>query len=65
MEEIPENKNHILRDEMLKAQEEGKEYVSASGIEAALEATSLSGEVDKHPEKRRKAVRELVDVIGV
>ena len=41
---------------MIKAQEEGKEFISASGIDAALEATSLE-EIDKHPEKRRKAAR--------
>lgn len=56
--------NHVIRDEMIKAQEEGKEFVSASGIEAALDATSLE-EVDKHPEKRRKAVRYKIYILGI
>jgi len=56
IEEIPVNMNHVYRDEMLKAQEEGKEYVTATGIDGALEATTLDDPIDKHPEKRRKAV---------
>lgn len=56
IDEIPVNLNHLRRDEMLKAQEEGKEYASATGIDAALDITGADEEFDKHPEKRRKAV---------
>lgn len=37
--ELAPNPNHVKRDEALKAMEEGKEYASATGIDAALEAT--------------------------
>ena len=54
--ELKPNANHIIRDEALKAQEEGKDYVSATGIDGAIDATEEQKVVDKHPEKRRKAV---------
>ena len=54
--ELKPNMNHVMRDEMLKAQAEGKDYVSVTGMEGALEATEEEKGVDRHPEKRRKAV---------
>ena len=55
--------NHVYRDEMLKAQEEGKEYATATGIDGALEVTNAEEAVDRHPEKRRKAVRYYIFTI--
>ena len=54
--EIPINMNHVYRDEMLQAQEEGKEYATASGIDGAIDITNAEAKIDRHPEKRRKAV---------
>ena len=55
MDELPVNMNHVWRDEMLKAREEGKDYATATGIDGAIEITTMTN-VEKHPEKRRKAV---------
>ncbi|CAI2379225.1 unnamed protein product [Moneuplotes crassus] len=56
IDEIPVNMNHVYRDEMIKAQEEGKEYAAASGIDGAIGITNSEEPADRHPEKRRKAL---------
>ncbi|PFH37155.1 Coiled-coil domain containing 124 family protein [Besnoitia besnoiti] len=53
--ELQPNINHIIRQQTLEAREAGVHLVTASGVEEALAAMSLSDGADRHPERRMKA----------
>lgn len=48
--DVQANPNHVLRDEAARAAEEGRDYVSARGVDQALQALSFeASEESKHP----------------
>ncbi|KEP63888.1 UNVERIFIED_CONTAM: Coiled-coil domain containing 124 family protein [Hammondia hammondi] len=53
--DIQPNINHIIRQQTLEAREAGIEFATATSIDEALAAMSLSEGADRHPERRVKA----------
>ncbi|EPT26602.1 Coiled-coil domain containing 124 family protein [Toxoplasma gondii TgCatPRC2] len=61
--DIQPNINHILRQQTLEAREAGIEFATATSIDEALAAMSLSEGADRHPERRVKAAYKAYEEI--